>query len=297
MPLPPDAGTIYGSLRVLMSKGVRYSTMIDVGCADGHFFLDLAGRGLIPEAVPMNIDANALYEESLQAIKNVVGGNFKISAITDHEGEIELTTSIHPYWASLRPQDDPYWQRLNNLSAAKVMVPATTLDTLRKQLALQPPFLLKLDVLGAEEEALRGAAEVLKDTHVVICEADIADFKDINDILGQKGFVLYDLTSIERVPDGTLGWFYPVYINRSLDFVRPKEFWDARYNDSVVQAQVERRKAILKQNAEMLARMQNRRPPAPPPPALKPPSRSVGRNDPCPCGSGKRYKHCCGAYR
>ncbi|MDH3560983.1 MAG: SEC-C metal-binding domain-containing protein, partial [Gammaproteobacteria bacterium] len=21
--------------------------------------------------------------------------------------------------------------------------------------------------------------------------------------------------------------------------------------------------------------------------------RKVGRNDPCPCGSGKKYKHCC----
>jgi preprotein translocase subunit SecA len=23
-------------------------------------------------------------------------------------------------------------------------------------------------------------------------------------------------------------------------------------------------------------------------------SEKVGRNDPCPCGSGKKYKHCCG---
>ena len=23
-------------------------------------------------------------------------------------------------------------------------------------------------------------------------------------------------------------------------------------------------------------------------------NRKVGRNDPCPCGSGKKYKHCCG---
>ena len=23
-------------------------------------------------------------------------------------------------------------------------------------------------------------------------------------------------------------------------------------------------------------------------------SKKVGRNDPCPCGSGKKYKHCCG---
>jgi uncharacterized protein YecA (UPF0149 family) len=30
--------------------------------------------------------------------------------------------------------------------------------------------------------------------------------------------------------------------------------------------------------------------PEPPAPAQKP-----GRNDPCPCGSGKKYKKCCGA--
>ena len=24
-------------------------------------------------------------------------------------------------------------------------------------------------------------------------------------------------------------------------------------------------------------------------------SQKTGRNDPCPCGSGKKYKHCCGS--
>ena len=36
--------------------------------------------------------------------------------------------------------------------------------------------------------------------------------------------------------------------------------------------------------------------PAPPPQSLRPdrnPYRHVGRNDPCPCGSGKKYKRCC----
>ena len=23
--------------------------------------------------------------------------------------------------------------------------------------------------------------------------------------------------------------------------------------------------------------------------------KKIGRNDPCPCGSGKKYKHCCGS--
>lgn len=25
--------------------------------------------------------------------------------------------------------------------------------------------------------------------------------------------------------------------------------------------------------------------------------KKIGRNDPCPCGSGKKYKHCCGKNR
>jgi hypothetical protein len=28
--------------------------------------------------------------------------------------------------------------------------------------------------------------------------------------------------------------------------------------------------------------------------AYKNPERKIGRNDPCPCGSGKKYKYCCG---
>ena len=32
-------------------------------------------------------------------------------------------------------------------------------------------------------------------------------------------------------------------------------------------------------------------------PAVAHPTKKVGRNEPCPCGSGKRYKHCHGAIR
>ena len=30
-------------------------------------------------------------------------------------------------------------------------------------------------------------------------------------------------------------------------------------------------------------------------PETRPQTPKVGRNEPCPCGSGKKYKHCCGA--
>jgi len=40
------------------------------------------------------------------------------------------------------------------------------------------------------------------------------------------------------------------------------------------------------------------RPPSPAPGVTArpapPPQKKVGRNEPCPCGSGRKYKHCCG---
>lgn len=150
-------------------------------------------------------------------------------------------------------------------------------------LAPKPPFLLKLDVQGAEHSALVGARDVLANSHTVICEADIDDFHEINEVLVRAGFVLYDITEPSRAHDGTLGWFYPVYVNGKLDNVRPHEIWDAKNNDVIIRAQVERRTDILKWNSEKLNR-------------LRYGQQRVGRNEPCPCGSGKKFKHCCGTY-
>jgi FkbM family methyltransferase len=269
------------AIRRLSDKGARYGTVIDVGCADGQFFL--THMQFFPGAVPLNIDANKLYEESLRAIKDVVGGDFRITAITDHVGEIELTQSVHPYWSSIRPPGDSYWSRVNELISTSVKVPATTLDALAKELALKPPFLLKLDVQGAEQSSLAGAPGVLADTHTVICEADIDDFSDIHQTLTRAGFGLYDVTQLSRVEDGDLGWFYPIYINKALDHLRPRALWDTARNDAVIGLQVERRAGILKWNAEKLNRIRFGQ-------------QKAARNEPCPCGSGRKFKHCCGSY-
>ncbi|NBC14099.1 MAG: hypothetical protein GVY09_12290, partial [Gammaproteobacteria bacterium] len=62
--------------------------------------------------------------------------------------------------------------------------------------------------------------------------------------------------------------------------------------------------SLMKIHAFWLERRQSSRDPrsiapgAPPPRVQEPVVRAtakVGRNDPCPCGSGKKYKKCCGA--
>ena len=169
----PDFGSFSATLRNLFEKVVRYATVVDLGCADGHFVL--THLPYLGAAVPLNIDANRIYENSLKSIKEVVGGHYRICAITDHEGEIEITESVHPYWSSLRPAGDVYWSRVNDLVKSKVKVTAATLDALVKELSLEPPFLLKLDVQGVERVALRGARHMLENCSVVVCEADIDD--------------------------------------------------------------------------------------------------------------------------
>ena len=250
--LPP--GHFTATLTGLFEKGVRYGTVIDLGCADGHFFLSHASLGIFPDALPLNVDANPIYEVSLKAIKTVVGGHYMIAAVTDKRGEVEMTTSAHPYWNSLRPQGDPYWERVNRLNeSTTVTVKAVTLDSLVKKFNLAPPYLLKLDVQGAELQALSGAADTLKQTSVVICEADIDDFEGLNRALVDAGFGLYDLTQHNWLSDYSLGWFYPVYLNRNLDNLRRREFWEPARNAEILKSQADRRKAILEQNAALLA--------------------------------------------
>jgi FkbM family methyltransferase len=246
-------GSFTGTLAGLFQKGVRYSTVIDVGCADGHFYVHHHHLGLLPGSTVLNIDPNPIYENSLKSIKEVMGGHYAIAAASDREGELELTMSTHPYWSSLRPHDDPYWERINHMDQGTSKVKAVTLDGLAARLGLSGPFLLKLDVQGAEAQVLRGARQLLGETYVVICEADMDDFQAINQTLFDAEFDLFDITQPHWLADRSLGWFYPVYLHRSLDHLKSRAFWDPAQNAAILKAQVDRRARMLKLLDEMLA--------------------------------------------
>jgi FkbM family methyltransferase len=244
-------GSFTSTLIGLFEKGARYSTVFDLGCADGQFFLEHAAIGALPEAVPVNIDPNPVYEPSLKAIKEAVGGHYLIAAVSDREGEVEMTTSVHPYWNSLCPQEHSYWDAIRHLhhdGQTSVKVPAVTLDAVAKRLNLMPPFLIKLDVQGHEVNALRGARAVLEQTSVVICEAGLDEFAAINRTMLDAGFDLFDLTQMNWLNDRSLCWFYPVYLSRRLPDLRTPPDWQTMVGEQTVELQVQRRAAILRQN-------------------------------------------------
>jgi FkbM family methyltransferase len=254
-----DAGTITDTLKLLAAKGLRYRTVFDLGSADGHFFVQHYGLGMFAGAVPVNVDANPVYEPSLKAIRDTLGGHYVIAAASDRGGEIELTLGSHPYWSSLLKEDDPYWQRINKLHRGKLKVPAVTVDSLVRQLALQPPFLLKLDIQGAELAVLKGARETLKDADVVICEIDLADFHHLDLIMRGENFSLFDMTELRRLADQSLSWFYPIYLNRRLDRIRNRTLWDPSMDQAATEMQRKRREQVLEYNAHVLQEIRKAR--------------------------------------
>jgi len=255
---PFELGTFAASLATLFAKGVRYSTIIDVGCADGTFFLFYSYFGIFAGATPVNIEANPIYEESLRTIKDRAGGHFIVGAASDVDGEAEMILGAHPYWSSLRGRDDAYWKQIHNLNQGTCKVRTFTIDGMAEQLGLQPPFLLKLDVQGAEEQVLRGARRVLEDTDVVICEADMSDFQSLNSLMMEAEFDLFDLTHLHRIEDHMLRWFYPVYLKRRLGSLKASTLWRSVHTDQIIQMQAQRRTRSLQANAQILAEMSGR---------------------------------------
>jgi FkbM family methyltransferase len=247
-------GTFAATLAILFQKGVRYATAIDLGCADGSFYLECAHIGLLPGAIGVNVDANAMYEPSLMEIQRVLGGHYLIAGVSDRDGEIELQTGSHPYWASLLPPDDQYWAGSHNRPGKRIKVRALTLDTLVQELALKPPFLLKLDLQGGELAALRGGEKMLAETDTVICETAPHEFPSVCEFLTSRNLGLFDLTEMNRLSDGTLCEFYPAFLNRRLDHIKIKDaITDAARIGSLIAAQDQRRNSVLERNAKILA--------------------------------------------
>lgn len=247
-------GNYTTTLAALYNRGLRYSTVIDIGCGDGSFYLDHLDKGLFAKTKPLHIEANKIYETSLREIKEVVGGDYVIAAVDDQLGDIELTQSAHPYWASTRPATDPYWDRINGLRETTTKVPGRTLDDIVQSSKLPGPYLLKMDIQGAEEKAIVGGAKTLTQTDVVIVEADIDDFQAINAALIAANFSLFDLTSFGYTEHATLGWFYPVYLNNRRSDLKAQELWSKSKNAENIELQHQRRKAMLQTNAFLLSK-------------------------------------------
>ena len=101
-------------------------------------------------------------------------------------------------------------------------VPATTIDAVVAEHGLEPPFLVKLDVQGAELDVLSGASKTLERAVAFLAEASFFDFffggatfDRLIAAAAERGFVVYDIPSLARRPvDGALAQGDFVFVPR-----------------------------------------------------------------------------------
>lgn len=108
------------------------------------------------------------------------------------------TIFIHPdlVGSSFKEEYEPHTQQ----AVQQRIVPCRTIDGLCEQEQLMDPYLLKLDIQGAELEALAGAEKTLRETQAIILEVSILEcmvgaplITDVINAMKNKGFVVYDI--------------------------------------------------------------------------------------------------------
>lgn len=183
--------TFRGALRHIRERGFEPSTVIDVGVGGGTPDLyDIFGDAQLVLVEPLHE-----FEADLQRIRDARGAHVVRAAATETEGEVEF--NVHQTLEGSSLYREAEGQHVDGVSRT---VPSVTLDGVSRELKLEGPFLLKIDVQGAELDVLRGAAHVMDQTEYIILEASLFRFfrggpvvLDVLEFMDDRGFALYDV--------------------------------------------------------------------------------------------------------
>ena len=190
----PFRGTLEGVLTQAAKAGIKPATVIDVGAAYGTFFTTC--NAIYPEASYILLEALEEYRPHLAgALKDTTNTEVVYAAASQESGTI--TFNVHPdlVGSSLYLENED-----SDVNGVPRQVPSVTIDELIASRGLEGPFLLKIDVQGAELDVMAGALRALEKTDYIILEVsffkffcDGPEFKDIFTFMDEKGFVVYDL--------------------------------------------------------------------------------------------------------
>jgi FkbM family methyltransferase len=200
-----ERATIEGALSHLAGLGLSPRTVLDVGAAYGDW--SAACAAVFPAARYVLVEPLEEYAPFLERRLSELGGAVHVAAAVGSEpGELEL--HVHPdlVGSSTRAEREPAVEgELRAVRAARI-------DDLVEEAGAEPPFLLKLDVQGAELDALAGAERTLERSDAVVLEALLFEFyvggpqlADLVAALAARGFAVYDLVDLAYRPlDGAL---------------------------------------------------------------------------------------------
>jgi FkbM family methyltransferase len=231
---PSSRATFAAALRQFSKLGFRPRTVIDVGVA----FATETLYHEFCESEILLIEPVAEFEPFLKSICARYKAHYVLAAAG--EARSSATLNVHTDQldcSSLLKETDGAV-----VDGTPREVPVVTIDELCSERNLQGPYLIKIDVQGAELKVLAGTTKTLEQTEVVILEASLfrllvhsPQLFDIMAYMKQRGFVVYDTWGfLYRPYDGALA-------QMDIAFVRE----DGRFRRSHAFGTLEQRKDFL----------------------------------------------------
>jgi len=210
-------GSVASHFRTL---GFSPSTIFDVGVASGTFEL----YDVWPNAKLILVEAMQAFEPTMQKIcsQRKASASYVVAAAGDKDGEILMHYSDYLSGASSVSGQQK-----------KRTVPMHALDTLESRFAASPPYLLKIDVQGAEVAVLSGASGVLPKCEVVMLEIPMFNFDgnpntfvEVIGLMKSMGFVPHDIyDGLCRPIDDALGQIDVAFVKADGPF-RQLHIWE-----------------------------------------------------------------------
>lgn len=185
--------------------GFRPATVIDVGVASGTPSLYQS----FPDSFHLLVEPLVEFQSEIESWLRTYQGKAVFAAASSIDGQIQMNVhSEHLDGSSLLHE-----QMGKEFDGVARTVPSIRVDTVVEDNQLQGPFLVKVDVQGAELEVLDGAKNVLADTELLLLEVSLfkflkksPEFYEVVSYLKRLGFVVYDIYGGHRRPlDGALG--------------------------------------------------------------------------------------------
>jgi FkbM family methyltransferase len=201
----PVRMSVEAALRNVRSLGLSPATVVDIGASDGGWSLRCAA--IFPHAHYVLVEPLSEFVSFLgEATTRLGNAHYRAVLASSFDGEATLYVHRDLVGSST------YREHEVGLESETRRIEALTLDTILRQANAQPPYLLKLDVQGAELEVLAGAAATLPDVSLIVLEASFfeffeggPDFAAVVERLAAYGFALYDVLGVSYRPfDGAL---------------------------------------------------------------------------------------------
>lgn len=187
----PRRESLAGVLNHISRLGFNPKTVIDVGVGYGTFEL----YEQFPDAHYLLIEPLREFERVLRDISRRYKAEYVIAAAQDKPGTTVMNIHNRLDCSSLLKETDG-----SHVDGTPREVPSVTIDGLCKEKDLRGPFLIKIDVQGAELIVLNGAKETLKNSELIILEVSLFQFfvdgselYDVVSYMKKNNFVVYDI--------------------------------------------------------------------------------------------------------